>query len=80
MIPVPVGPRLPRGDREAERARYCRLMLLLFIPWRDVHDLIRPDEDWITAFERQKSAFTCEAVAIMENMQLTHECKDSRDD
>ncbi|KAJ3009702.1 hypothetical protein NUW54_g2705 [Trametes sanguinea] len=80
QIPVPIGPRLPRQDRENERARYSRLMTALFVPWRDVHDLKRSDEDWISALQRHKSGFSPEVLAILENMQLVHECKDSRDD
>ncbi|KAH9851805.1 hypothetical protein C2E23DRAFT_712188, partial [Lenzites betulinus] len=74
------GPRLPRGDRENTRARYCRLMIMLFVPWRDVHDLKNEGETWPDAFTRHQISMKTEHLTIMENMLLSDECKDSRDD
>ena len=38
-IPVPIGPMLPRSDRDKTRERFARVMLLLFKPWTDVRTL-----------------------------------------
>ena len=34
VVPVPIGPAMPRRDQPDAEARYSRLMLLLFKPWR----------------------------------------------
>lgn len=39
LIPVPIGPGIPRRDKPELRARYCRLMLIFFKPWRQASDL-----------------------------------------
>jgi hypothetical protein len=39
LIPVPIGPGIPRRDKPDMRARYCRLMLIFFKPWRQASDL-----------------------------------------
>lgn len=36
---VPLGPPLPRYDRDSSREAYCRLMLILFKPWIIATDL-----------------------------------------
>ncbi|KAH9847117.1 hypothetical protein C2E23DRAFT_693157, partial [Lenzites betulinus] len=74
------GPRLPRADREGDRARYCRLMLILFVPWRSPEDLRHENESWQDAFARHQPSFKAEHLDIMQNMRITDECKDSRDD
>ncbi|KAI0350379.1 hypothetical protein OH77DRAFT_1371370, partial [Trametes cingulata] len=74
------GPRLPRDDRDGERARYCRLMLSLFKPWRTAHDLKVDGCDWVQSFKSYKPQMKDDFVEIIENMRLTHECRDSRDD
>ena len=79
-ILVPIGPRLPRRDREDEYPRYCRLMLLLFEPWRTCSDLHRNFPSWTTAFEAFLTRARSEDMSVMDNMQLMHECRDSRDD
>jgi len=78
-IPVLVG-SVPRRDQEDSYARYCRLMLILFKPWRTAFDLRQSHESWIMAFENFKSGPPCpnEFKRIMDNMQLLHECKDNR--
>ncbi|KAF8221096.1 hypothetical protein L208DRAFT_1041378, partial [Tricholoma matsutake] len=79
-IPVLVG-SVPRRDREESYAKYCRLMLTLFKPWRMAFDLWQPTESWSTAFEKYKSSPLCpnEFKELMDNMQLLHECKDNHD-
>lgn len=79
-IPVPIGPAIPRRDRPYMREKYCRLMLILFKPWVLPTDLKAPDETWDTAFQRFASSCAPKYLDVMENMQMLHECKDSRDD
>ena len=33
VVPVPIGPALPRRDDQGSRVQYCRLMVILFKPW-----------------------------------------------
>ncbi|KAJ7830542.1 hypothetical protein B0H14DRAFT_2291785, partial [Mycena olivaceomarginata] len=74
------GPGIPRRDKAETYARYCRLMLIFFKPWRHANDLRKPGQSWEEAF----NLFVCnssESVRFkMENMQILHECRDSRDD
>lgn len=81
-IPVPVGPALPRRDRPALREKYCRAMLILFKPWRRPGDLIGQYATWEAAFEqfKQTPEYTPRINEILDNMQVFHECRDSRDD
>jgi hypothetical protein len=51
VIPVPIGPRMPRRDRKDIYPRYCRLMLILFRPWRHSSDLRQPGESWEDTFD-----------------------------
>ncbi|KZV62853.1 hypothetical protein PENSPDRAFT_551691, partial [Peniophora sp. CONT] len=44
VVPVILGPTLPRRDRAEEE--WCRAMLILFKPWRSLEDLKRPSETW----------------------------------
>ncbi|TDL18177.1 hypothetical protein BD410DRAFT_728833, partial [Rickenella mellea] len=80
LVPVPIGPSLPRRDRAEQRAKHCRLMLIFFKPWRHASHLRLNSETWADAF--QKFAATCAPtfLTLMDNMQILHECKDSRDD
>jgi DNA replication protein DnaC len=78
-IPMPIGPRLPRRDRPESREKYCRTMLLLFKPWT-------VPEDLMSGFTNFESAFQTfignneKWKILLDNMQLLHECRDSRDD
>jgi hypothetical protein len=78
-IPVTIGPVLPRRDRGLTYAKYCRLMLILFKPWRVVGDLREPNETWIQAFNRFIGTCTEDTKRILNNMQVLHECKDAKD-
>ena len=40
LVPVPVGPSIPRRDREETKERHARLMLILLKPWTTVEDLL----------------------------------------
>ena len=39
VVPVPIGPPIPRRDQTDTYNRYCRLMLMLFRPWRKTSQL-----------------------------------------
>ncbi|KAF5335803.1 hypothetical protein D9611_009612 [Ephemerocybe angulata] len=82
FLPVPIGPALPRRDRPATRAKYCRMMLVLFKPWRTVHELRGSASSWEEAFLafQGSSLYTSRIDQILTNMQVFHECKDSRDE
>ncbi|KZV89334.1 hypothetical protein EXIGLDRAFT_574920, partial [Exidia glandulosa HHB12029] len=79
-IPVPIGPAIPRRDSPEIYPRYCRLMLILFKPWRSAKDLRTSGQSWPDAFEQFKAQCLRAHVRVMDNMQILHECKDSRDD
>ncbi|KAH7931040.1 hypothetical protein BV22DRAFT_999226, partial [Leucogyrophana mollusca] len=80
LVPVPIGPGLPRRDRKDSMERYCRLMLVFFKPWRHPHDLRRRGETWSAAFEEFNAVCPERFKFVMKNMQIMHECRDSRDD
>lgn len=78
QIVVPLGPTFPRADREEEeRNGWCRTMLILFKPWRELEDLCLPGCTWSDAF--QTTAFDEHSLRVMKNLGLEHECKDARD-
>ncbi|TDL13846.1 hypothetical protein BD410DRAFT_734788, partial [Rickenella mellea] len=80
FIPVPIGPAIPRRDRPDQRARYCRLMLMFFKPWRHASDLRCTHQSWEDAFTEFTGTCSPRFLKFMDNMQILHECKDSRDD
>jgi hypothetical protein len=80
FVPVPIGPSLPRRDRDQIRERYCCLMLIIFKPWRHARDLRETTESWSSAFQSFMETCSPQKQKIMDNMQILHECKDSRDD
>ena len=80
FIPVPIGPSIPRRDDDKVKERYCRLMLIMFKPWRHARDLRMANEQWSSAFQSFQQNCSSQKRKIMNNMQILHECKDSRDD
>ena len=80
IVPVPIGPSIPRRDQPEVYDRYCRLMLILFKPWRVPVDLHVPGTNWSDAFEEFTAVLPVEHRQIIDNMQVLHECRDSRDD
>ncbi|KAJ4464311.1 hypothetical protein C8J55DRAFT_378257, partial [Lentinula edodes] len=74
------GPSLPRRDRESDWSRYCRLMLIFFKPWRSAADLRGSYISWSNAFAAFSLTCSDRVKQMMNNMQIMHECKDSRDD
>lgn len=78
FVPVPIGPTIPRRDRPEIYAKYARLMLILFKPWRKEADLRRCSENWSEAFNEFLKSCTKETRKVMDNIQILHECKDSK--
>ncbi|KAI0661150.1 hypothetical protein C8Q70DRAFT_895632, partial [Cubamyces menziesii] len=80
LVPVVLGDRTPRSDRgEEEKDQWARMMLILFLPWRDAGDLREPLESWTDAFERQQSRISSTHHQIIHNMNMLSECQDVRD-
>ncbi|KAJ7811473.1 hypothetical protein B0H14DRAFT_2289113, partial [Mycena olivaceomarginata] len=80
FVPVPIGPGIPRRDKKDVWPRYCRLMLIFFKPWRHAPDLRGNHPSWESAFTEFVQTCDPKLVSKMENMQILHECRDSRDD
>ena len=82
-VPVPIGPGLPRGDRDETKARHARLMLILFKPWQCTLDLRGNCNSWTDAYDAwvddQAGTFPCHRK-LVDNIQAIQECKDVRDD
>jgi hypothetical protein len=55
-------------------------MLILFWPWRNLADLRGVDESWESVFGKFSLAMSAGHQGVVENMQILHECRDSRDD
>ncbi|TEB29564.1 hypothetical protein FA13DRAFT_1632013, partial [Coprinellus micaceus] len=79
-IPLLIGCALPRRDRPDVFKRYCRIMLLFFKPWVKLTDLKESFETWQDAFADFETTCPMVVKTIMDNMQLLHECRDSKDD
>ncbi|KAJ7822188.1 hypothetical protein B0H14DRAFT_2370902, partial [Mycena olivaceomarginata] len=73
-------PGIPRRDRSEVSARYCRLMLIFFKPWRHARDLRKEGESWENAFKSFQRTCSPSIQYCMDKMQILHECRDSRDD
>jgi hypothetical protein len=80
LVAVPIGPSLPFRDRSETYAKYCRIMLLLFKPWRNATDLRNQGDTWIVAFEIFKNECSSNIITLMNNMQLLHECRENGHD
>jgi hypothetical protein len=80
IVPVLLGPQIPRHDREETRERYCRAVLTLFVPWRSIQDLCHLEQTWSDAFEIRKSIISISGNKIIQNIQLLHECRKQRDE
>ncbi|CAF4002524.1 unnamed protein product [Adineta steineri] len=80
VVPVLLGPPIPRRDREDTRERYCRSVLTLFFPWRSFQNVCDVDQTWEQAFEIRHERITSESRKIIDNIQLLQECKNDRDE
>lgn len=78
VIPVLLGDAIPQPDgAEEEYEKYCRCMMMLFTPWRDLRCLKGEHRTWIEAFEQE--TFSPAKTAIIRNMNVEKECKEARD-
>jgi hypothetical protein len=79
VIPVLVGPAIPRYDREDTADRYARAILTLFHPWTTVLDICRLDQSWTEALNIGQNKFTSKSQRVISNIQLLHDCRRDRD-
>ena len=80
VVPVLVGPAIPREDREDTAERYARAILTLFHPWTTVFDICHVNQSWNEALIILQPTFNAESNKVISNIQLLHECKRDRDD
>lgn len=80
IIPVLVGPSIPRADREDTAERYARAILTLFHPWTNVLDICHLNQSWSEALIAVQESFISESKRVIMNIQLLHECKRDRDE
>jgi hypothetical protein len=80
FVLVPIGPSIPRRDQKEAYARYCRLMLIFFKPWRHASDLRSAGQKWEDAFELYMQNCPRDIMKKLDNMQILHECRDSGSD
>ncbi len=77
VTPVLIGPAIHRPDRgDDEYELYCRLMLILFKPWKSISDLIESHTSFKSAF--QSYSFLPAHKKIMKNFATEMQCKDAR--
>ena len=79
-VPVPIGPAIPRRDQVETYKRYCRVMLMLFRPWREPRQLRETGDEWSKTYQDFSTAMKGNHRLVVDNMQILHECRDSRDD
>ncbi|KAG1798686.1 hypothetical protein EV424DRAFT_1352515 [Suillus variegatus] len=78
VIPVLLGEAISGKDGgEKEYENYCRCMMILFKPWRNLRCLKGKYNMWIEAFESE--VFPADVAAVIHNMNIEKECKDARD-
>ena len=80
VVPVLVGPAIPREDREDTAERYARAILTLFHPWTTVFDICHVNQSWSGALIMLQPTFSSKSNKVISNIQLLHECKRDRDD
>ncbi|TFK58507.1 hypothetical protein BDN72DRAFT_748906, partial [Pluteus cervinus] len=69
--------KIPRRDAEYHRDKYFRSMLIIFKPWRTVVELC--DDLLESKFNALRTEADLYHQKVIENMQVLHECRDSRD-
>ena len=79
-IPVPIGPALPRRDQPEMYSRHCRLMAIMFKPWQTYPELRGLHKSWEAVFKELVPEMDPGHQQVMDNMQVLHECRDSRDE
>ncbi|KZO97670.1 hypothetical protein CALVIDRAFT_479760, partial [Calocera viscosa TUFC12733] len=76
LVPVILGPTLPRSDRGVEeRAEWCRAMLILFQPWRTLADILPANASWTSAFEQ--ADLDEHVLRVIENIGVLNDCRDA---
>lgn len=80
-IIVSIDPSIPRYDKDYSRSCFHCLMLIFFVLWWFICDLINLFEDWADAFQCQltTSCLSKKNQLIIDNMQILHKYKDSHD-
>ena len=79
VVPVLIGPSIPRRDREDTAERYARAILTLFYPWRSPSDVCDLDQSWCDALKVREAFFTEASSKVINNIQFLHDCKKDRD-
>ncbi|CAF1554069.1 unnamed protein product, partial [Adineta ricciae] len=67
-------------DREDTQERYCRAILTLFVPWRNVSDLCDVNQKLEDTLSSRHHRISGHSQNIIDNIQLLHECKKDRDE
>ena len=80
LVPVPIGPAIPRRDREELKEKHARLMLVLFKPWATPRQLREPNRSWSQEYSLFVEHCDARVRHMIDNMQVLHECRDARDD
>ena len=80
VVPVLIGPAIPRHDREDTAERYARAVLTLFPPWTTAVDICHVNQSWSEALLILQPTFSSKSNKAVSNIQLLHECKRDRDD
>ncbi len=55
VVPVLIGPSIPRRERDDTSERYARCILTLFHPWRTVMDIHDLNKTWLDALESRQN-------------------------
>ncbi|CAF3769591.1 unnamed protein product [Rotaria sordida] len=79
VVPVLIGPAIPRRDREDTAERYARAILTLFYPWRSPLNVCELDQTWRDALKVREATFTARSNKVINNIQVLHDCKRDRD-
>lgn len=81
-VPVLVGYKIPRSDREEELQKYAVVILALFKPWTTEIDspLKSTTETWEDALTVWSAHIPKYIQQYIDNMQLLHQSKDAKDD
>ena len=71
------GRRLPRSDRQEDRALYCASMMMLFTPWRQVGDIQRGSDDWEDAYRMFHNDASQDIRDMISNIQQRYRAEDA---
>ncbi len=81
VVPVVLGDRVPRHDRgDEEKEQWARMMMILFVPWKNPADIKYEGETWRDAYERRRDVIGPQQQEIIRNMNVLSECRDARDE